>query len=358
MRVLYGVQGTGNGHLTRARSLGPELAAAGLEVDYLFSGRDRSKFFDMELFGDFNCHHGLSFTVHRGQIDSLQTARGIRPFKLISDIRQLDVSDYDLVISDFEPITAWAARRQRKKCISMSHQSAFAYAVPKVRGYPFSQGVMKYFAPASIMLGFHYHHFGQPILPPLIEKQIAETPVHKKIVVYMGFEELDDILLFLSPFSDYEFHVFTHVSEISQRENITIHPISHKEFHTELRDAEGVISNAGFALSSECLNLGKKLLIKPLHKQFEQLSNSLALQCLGRATIAQTLDQDLLAEWLTLKAHAPIEYPNVAKPLAQWIVQGDTHDIRQLTDQVWDRFYFPYEYDPAFGSDLVPGLLI
>lgn len=358
MRILYGVQGTGNGHLTRARSLGPELAAAGLDVDYLFSGRDRSKFFDMDLFGDFACLRGLSFTVHRGQIDPLQTLFGIKPFQLMSDIRQLDLSKYDLVISDFEPITAWAAKRQNKKCISMSHQSAFDYAVPKVRAYPFSQAVMRHFAPAQIKLGFHYHHFGQPILPPLIEKQVGLPVVPNKVVVYMGFEELADVISFLSPFTDYDFQVFTHVSEKSQQGNICINPISHQEFHEQLQNAEGVISNAGFALSSECLALGKKLLLKPLHKQFEQLSNSLALQCLGRATIAHKLDQKLLEEWLTLPPHTPIEYPDVAKPLADWIVRNESHDVQELADQVWSNVSFPYEYDPGFGDNLVAGLLI
>lgn len=358
MRILYGVQGTGNGHLTRARSLGPKLEMAGVEVDYLFSGRDRSQYFDMELFSNFDCRRGLSFAVHRGEIDHWRTAQDVRPFTLLADISQLDLSGYDLVISDFEPITAWAARRQNKKCISMSHQSAFNYAVPKVRGYLFSRAMMKYFAPSSINVGFHYHHFGQPVLPPLIEKQVTKPPAHKKIVVYMGFEALDDILVFLSPFPDYEFQVFTHVTEKLQLENIYINPISHKDFHTQLSDAEGVISNAGFALSSECLALGKKLLIKPLHRQFEQLSNSLALQCLGRATIANHLDQNILAQWLTTEPHIPIAYPDVSRLLADWIAQDSSLDIYQLTNEVWREFPFPYEYDADFGDDLVPGLLI
>ena len=52
MKLLYGVQGTGNGHITRARALNKYLAEFGLEVDFLFSGRDRDRYFDMEEFGD------------------------------------------------------------------------------------------------------------------------------------------------------------------------------------------------------------------------------------------------------------------------------------------------------------------
>ena len=39
MRILYGVQGTGNGHITRARTMLPALQAAGIDVDFVFSGR-------------------------------------------------------------------------------------------------------------------------------------------------------------------------------------------------------------------------------------------------------------------------------------------------------------------------------
>ena len=53
MKILYGVQGTGNGHIARARAMSKCLAEAGMEVEYLFTGRDESKYFCMEQFGDF-----------------------------------------------------------------------------------------------------------------------------------------------------------------------------------------------------------------------------------------------------------------------------------------------------------------
>ncbi|MBP7664242.1 MAG: glycosyltransferase, partial [Shewanella sp.] len=39
MRILYGVQGTGNGHLSRARVMAKALMKQDIEVDFLFSGR-------------------------------------------------------------------------------------------------------------------------------------------------------------------------------------------------------------------------------------------------------------------------------------------------------------------------------
>ena len=49
MRILYGVQATGNGHITRARVLLPALQAAGVEVDVLLSGRAPERLFNMAV---------------------------------------------------------------------------------------------------------------------------------------------------------------------------------------------------------------------------------------------------------------------------------------------------------------------
>ncbi|HCS28312.1 MAG TPA: glycosyltransferase, partial [Spongiibacteraceae bacterium] len=51
MRILYGVQGTGNGHISRARMMARHFTLRGSKVDYLFSGRDLGRYFDMQCFG-------------------------------------------------------------------------------------------------------------------------------------------------------------------------------------------------------------------------------------------------------------------------------------------------------------------
>lgn len=357
MRVLYGIQGTGNGHLTRARAIGPRLEAKGYKIDYLLSGRERQKCFDMEPFGEFDCRRGFSFFTKNGRIQSVQTFTGLRPFQFLEDIRNINLASYDLVISDFEPITAWAAKRQKIPCLSMSHQVAFDYEVPKVSGYYASKAIMRHFAPGTSKIGFHYFHFNQIILPPLIAPQIASPSRHQKIVVYMGFESLREILSLLEPFRDYEFQVFAHVSEPSVHDHVTINPVSLQRFQRELKEAAGVISNAGFGLSSECLALGKKLLVKPLERQFEQLSNALALQSLGRATTMATLDRNVLDQWLELDEHAPIAYPDVAALLCDWITEAESRDYEEFVDSVWRGFEFPFEFDAGFGSRLIPDLV-
>ena len=216
---------------------------------------------------------------------------------------------------------------------------------------------MKYFAPANIRLGFHYYHFNQPILPPLIRYQTSNEFRLDKILVYMGFEELEDVIRFLKPFKDYEFVIFAKVDSRQNHGHISVNPISQTEFHEHLKDAGGVISNAGFALSSECLAMGKKLLVKPLSGQFEQLSNGLALQSLERATVTAELDKNILMDWLLLGPHKAIPYPDIAPAVAKWLIHDSEHNIQKLSQSIWNDIDFPYDYDDDFGSCLAPRML-
>ena len=73
MRILYGVQATGNGHITRGRTMAKRLRQSSIQVDYLFSGRDRNKLFSMEPFGDYQCFTGLMFVTIKGKLLFFET---------------------------------------------------------------------------------------------------------------------------------------------------------------------------------------------------------------------------------------------------------------------------------------------
>ena len=122
MRILYGVQSTGNGHITRARAMARALADQGLSVDYLFSGREADQFFDMEGFGAYRLCQGFTLAIENGRLDTLGTLRRLAPRRFLREVRALDLEPYDLVITDFEPVTAWAARLRHKPSVGIGHQ--------------------------------------------------------------------------------------------------------------------------------------------------------------------------------------------------------------------------------------------
>ena len=341
MRILYGVQGTGNGHSSRARAMVPALARRGCTVDYLFSGRSRDRFFDMQPFGNWMHRKGLTFVSRDGRVDYLRSVLGNDFLRFVRDVWALDLAGYDLVITDFEPVTAWAGRIRGKTVISMGHQPAFDYPVPTANRDIRSSLVMKVFAPAKVRIGMHWDAFDAPLLPPLIELEENETPqVPGKVLVYLPFENQERVQSLLSQISDHEFFVYAPGSPHEDRGSLRLRPTSVEGFRADLRDCSAVLCNAGFELSSECLALGKRLLVKPQGQQMEQASNALALQQLGYGEAMEQLDKDTLLRWLrSEKPGTRLRFPDVADALAEWIQVGDygSRALRSLSTALWSE---------------------
>lgn len=343
MKILYGVQATGNGHITRARAMSAAFATTSVTVDYIFSGRDHNKFFDMDCFGNWQCYPGMTFTHKDGKISPLKTLVENNVLRLWKDIKTLDLSGYDAVITDFEPISAWAAKLSGKPSIGMGHQYAFKTDIPISGSSLLSRFIMRYFAPAQISLGLHWHHFGQNILPPIAESYSSSTPVNKqKIVVYLGFESTSKVISLLKPFENYDFYYYGEFERAESMGHIHLRPLSRTGFQKDVADAAGVICNAGFELASEALQQGKKLLVKPLHGQMEQLSNAEALELLDLGMVMDELDSSILKRWLDNWDARQIIYPDVAQAIVNWIIEGDWSDSCGLVTNLWEQVSSPH----------------
>lgn len=343
MKILYGIQGTGNGHLTRARALVPYLRAQKVTIDFVISGRKPADLFDADIFNDrIQFFEGANLASKNGQLSVYKTLTQNRFLPFLKDVLNLDFNDYDLVVSDFEPITAWGAKLRNKTSLGLSHQAAFSFPVPKIKGFTASKMLTRCIAPCQFQVGFHFHHFGYPILPPLIETISAGQPTPNDYVVYMPFENKEQVIQWLTPFSNAHFTLYCDVKEQIQLNHISLQPLSHDLFHKHLQTATGVICNAGFGLLSESLHLGKKLFVKPLLGQYEQLSNALALQIMRRGTVATSLNHNLLAQWLNLDIPDNLHFNAVAEPLAKWICRGDLVNKEELLSTVWSDNRFDY----------------
>lgn len=337
MKIFYGVQGTGNGHITRARVMAKELYAAGIDVNFQFTGRPADKYFDMDIFNGYQLRTGLTFNTEKGHVSYFKTARDAKPITFIKDVSALDLSSYDLVISDFEPVTAWAAKKQKKAVLGIGHQYAFNHKIPREGADPIASRILKYFAPADIGVGLHWHHFGQPILPPVIDTPATpKTVIRNKIIVYLPFEDQHEVIRLLSPFKDFEFHIYAPETVPLTAGHIRCNPLSRDGFQKDLYDCYGIISNAGFELASESLQLGKKILAKPLHAQMEQISNAAALQQLGYGHVMNELDGTVIEHWLHDRHAVQITYPNVAKVLVQWIQDGMPEMTADFIENIWN----------------------
>ncbi len=336
MKILYGVQGTGNGHITRARALCVEFKRLGVEVDYLFSGRAKEDYFDMDCFGQYQAFEGLSFVAKDGQIDLWATYRKANLAQLIKDVRGLDLSSYDLIITDFEPVTAWAAKRQNKPCVGIGHQYAFGHDIPKYKGDKLGGWILSRFAPVSRSVGVHWHHFGKPILPPIIQRhpQIGR-PQDDQVLVYLPFENSEEVMEWLEQVPGYRFRLHCKDIEPGCYGNVEVFPFSRDGFQKNLQECQSVLCNAGFELNSEALYLGRRILVKPLHGQVEQLSNVIALEHLKFAQGAYELNGKVISNWLASSKVVKVDYPDVAKAIAEWIAAGAEEPLESISEQLW-----------------------
>ncbi|MDF4486453.1 glycosyltransferase family protein [Vibrio parahaemolyticus] len=342
MKILYGVQGTGNGHIARARAMSKAFESHDVQVDFLFSGRAPEKYFSMEAFGDYQTRRGFTFVTEKGSVNYAKTALNNNLIHFFKEVNQLNLAPYDLIINDFEPVTAWAARQQNKPCIGISHQNAFRYPVPLKGASWLDKSVLEYFAPSQHQLGLHWYHFDQPLLPPIVHTLDNQADNDDFVLVYLPFESIEDICDLLFHFNQQTFICYhPDVIEVEKVENIELRPLCHTNFQHHLHRCCGVIANGGFELPSEALSLGKKLLMKPLAGQFEQQSNVATLEDLGLATAMDSLDISTIRQWLKEQQAESVKYPDVAQAIVNWVLQGAWDSQEELSKQLWEQVDFP-----------------
>ena len=120
------------------------------------------------MFGEYKAFTGFSFHSYQGSVDWFKTVVQAEPFRFLSDLKSLRVKDYDLVLTDFEPLSAWAAKLQGVPSVGLAHQYALCYPIPGTEDAPLLPQILKSFAPARHYLGVHWAPYDAPIITPLI----------------------------------------------------------------------------------------------------------------------------------------------------------------------------------------------
>jgi uncharacterized protein (TIGR00661 family) len=155
-------------------------------------------------------------------------------------------------------------------------------------------------------------------------------------VVYLPFENPEQVLAILGRHTNFEFYIYHPDVQHTDRGNLHQRPIARAGFKQDLLSSSRVITNSGFELISECLQLGIAVLSKPLHGQVEQLSNAAALDHLGYADVIHDLDAKVIGAWLhTPKPGMQLTFPDVSTRLGAWIAGGCKQSAQELATEMW-----------------------
>ena len=314
MKILFGIQGTGNGHLSRAKEIIPLLMQYG-EVDLLISGTDT----EINLPYPVKYRkHGIGFIFgKRGGIDFWKTVKGLKPIRLMNDIRTVDLKSYDIIFNDYEPVIAWACKLRGIPCHGISHQGAYLSSKsprPKNKKL-YGEFFLKNYAPVSSINAFHFAKYDDFIHTPVIRNGIRQTiPTRKDhVAVYLPSLSEERLIRTLSKIKTTHWKVFSkRATKIYTEGNVTIHPVSGVEWERTLASCEGALMGAGFEGPAEALFLKKKLLVVPMSMQYEQQCNAAALEEIGVHVVwkINSTFESQIRHWLHNDKTVSVHYPN------------------------------------------------
>ncbi len=316
-RIIYGVAGEGFGHSSRSHLIGQRLIDAGHDV--MFVGSKKSLVYLKQYFGErVKEIFGLSFAYEDGRIDKSETLKR-NLLNLPEGNRQneelfrkyFEPFEPELVISDFEPFSAWWAWRNRVPFISIDHEHMLTLCKLEHRSKNWFSRIT-----ASVVTECHYvgavayiviNFFKTPLR---IDSAVLTPPIVRPVVRALEAGEGEHILLYsttgkgekklrdmLGKFGGQKFYVYG-FDKSAEFKNCVFKERSTEGFLADLAGARGVIASAGFSLISECLHLKKKMLLLPVAGQYEQIINGHYIEKLGLGISAEKLDEGVLKRFL------------------------------------------------------------
>ncbi len=314
MKVLYGIQLTGNGHVTRSTQLIKSLIKNGFNVDVITSGNNSQINLPFKVKKHFQ---GISmYYNHKGGIDWKQTFKKANVKQFFKDINY-DVSGYDIIISDFEPISAWSAKKYRITSIGFGNQ--YSFLSPKLprpsTKDKISETFLKRFAKCDHSIGLSYEEIDTFTYKPVINEELFNNKIEDDnfYLIYLPSLSIDYILKEINEeFENINFKIYSTCTKRNKKiKNIEIKKLNKEQFQIDLTMCTGVITGSGFSTTSEALILNKKLWSIPMKGQYEQLCNAISLKKMGIFTDSFT--KDSLYEWINnwnkieYKWESPIE---------------------------------------------------
>lgn len=343
MKILYALQATGNGHISRAMEIMPYLKAYG-EVDVFLSGSNSTLNLNLPI---KYRSKGLSlFYSCKGGINYFKTTKALAPWRIYKEARDLPVEKYDLVLNDFDCITSMACGMKKIHSVSFGHQASFnSNQTPRPdKKNLLGEWILQNYAKATQYIGLHFDRYDQNILHPVIKDEIWKSqPTNQQyITVYLPSYCQIELIDIFTKFPQQDFQIFSwQVNQRTEYENITFLPVSKEGFNKSLINCYGIITGAGFETPAEALYLQKKIMAIPIKGQYEQHCNGAALQQLGAVVLKDISDdfEDHFTNWMNNKTTTNVRYTHSAKQIVELAMNRCCTAQESKPEQVEFSFY-------------------
>ncbi len=309
MKIFYAVQATGNGHISRAQQLYPYLKEFG-EVDFFLSGNNSNLNHSIPI-----KYRSKGCSLHYGKCGGLNYAdvlKNIKPFMMFKDANALPLEKYDVIINDFDFVTALACKLKKLPSVQLGHQASFqSDATPRPEKKSIvGESILKHYARATNYIGFHFQTYDSFIVPPVIKEEFirAERKNLGHITVYLPSFQKHCLQSTFAKLKHIQFQWFLEGTEsIRIEENITYFPINQDLFNKSLINSHGLITGGGFETPSEALFLEKKLISIPIKNHYEQQCNAAALNKMGVKVLEDVGDDfnEIIETWYHDKNNHP-----------------------------------------------------
>jgi uncharacterized protein (TIGR00661 family) len=334
--ILYGVNGEGAGHSTRAKEVISHLQKRGHTVHVVSFARGlanlRKDFEVTEIFGWEIAYVDNQVRFRRTVVRNLLTAR--KTAASVSRLKELiDEKAIDLVITDFEPLSCHAARRKRLPIIAIDNQHCLTNAnVSYPRKYrrdaAAAKMVTRFMVPganAYLALTFFAAEATRAktfMFPPILRECIlnAKPREGEHVLVYVTTPAPAVARILESvrcPFVAYGF------GREGKNGNVLYKKPSLDGFLADLVNAKAIIANAGFSLVTEALYLRKPYLAVPVEHQFEQIFNAYWLDKAGYGAYWDELSKERVESFL-------YNLPHFREKLAGYPRQGNDALLAKL----------------------------
>ena len=289
--ILYGVNGEGAGHSTRAKEVITHLQDKGHSVHVVSFDRglrNLGAYFDVtEIYGPrlayVNNRVRYRKTLAKNLVSAPRAAKSAARLMKLAEQWQTQ-----LVITDFEPLSCHVGRRKRLPVISIDNQHTLTntditFPHDYRRDMAATRLVTRLMTPradAYLALSFlpaRPRLRNTFLFPPILRREVLQTRPWKgeHVLVYVTSPSPSLVKLLSSVRCSFIAYGF---GQEGQQGNILFKKPSMEEFLNDLAGSKAIVSNAGFSLVSEALHLGKPYLAVPVKNQFEQILNAYHIQ--------------------------------------------------------------------------------